>query len=198
MNIAGMGFTPGRIMEAIVTTFNEDGSPNAAPIGICPLEDGKIQMDVHEPSDTRHNILRTGCCVVNIIFDPYLFLKCAILGSGKGEAENEITADEIVPAENIDAPALKEANAWIELKMLQSEEKTKTDMHGEMKLSRIIFSVEKIKVNKEYPVAINRGVFAAIETAVALSRGMEPDPRYVEIMERTLASEEFAKIKELL
>jgi hypothetical protein len=193
-----MGFTPGRIMEAIVTTYNEDGSPNAAPIGIYPLKDGEIQMDIHEPSDTRANILRAGSCVVNVVFDPLLFLKCAIFGSGRGEAENEIPPDEIIPAKNIEAPSIKEANAWIELKVQSTEEKTKRDMHGEMKYSRMIFSTEKIAVNKKFPVAINRGVFAAIETAVALSRGMKPDPRHIEIMERTLAPEEFAKIKELL
>jgi hypothetical protein len=198
MNITDMGFTPGRIIESIVTTYNQDGSPNAAPIGIYPLSEGEIQMDVHEPSDTRENLLRTGVCVVNVVFDPLLFLKCAILGSGKGGAENEITGDEITPAENVDAPILKDANACLELKVEKSEEKTKSDMHGEMKFSRVVCSVVNTTINKKYPIAVNRGLFAAIEVAVAKSRGMEPDSRYVEIMERTLAPEEFKKIKELL
>jgi hypothetical protein len=198
LNVTDMGFTPGRIMEAIVTTYNPDGSPNAAPIGIYPLGEGEIQMDVHTPTDTRSNLLRTGACVVNVVFDPLLFLKCAILGSGKGSEESEITEDETIPAENVDAPALKEANAYLELKVEKSEEKTKSDMHGEMKFSRIVCTVVNTTINKEYPIAVNRGLFAAIETAVAKSRGMEPDSRYVEIMERTLSPEEFKKIKELL
>ncbi|MBU2559656.1 DUF447 family protein [archaeon] len=198
MNIADMGFIPGRIMEAIVTTYNSDGSPNAAPIGIYPISDTEIQMDIHEPTDTRSNLLRTGVCVVNIVFDPHLFLKCAIIGSGKGEAENEIAKDETISAENVDAPALKEANAWIELKMQTSEEKTKSDMHGEMKFSRVKCIVENITINKKYPIAINRGLFAAIEAAVAKSRGMPVDARHIEIMQRTLSPEEFKKIKELL
>jgi hypothetical protein len=198
MNIADMGFIPGRIMEAIVTTYNSDKSPNAAPIGIYPLSDVEIQMDVHEPSDTRSNLLRTGGCVVNVVFDPYLFLKCTILGSGKGEKENEVAKDEVIPAENVDAPVLKEANAWIELKMQSSEEKTRRDEQGEMKFSRIVCSVENTGVNKKYPIAVNRGLFAAIEAAVAKSRGMEPEERYLEIMERTLSPEEYRKIKDLI
>lgn len=198
MNIADMGFTPGRIMEAIVTTYNQDGSPNAAPIGIYPISSNKIQMDIHAPTDTRLNLLRTGACVVNVIFDPFLFIKCAVLGSGKGETENEIAGGEVLPAENVDAPILKDANAWIELKMQTHEEKTKKDMHGEMEFSRVICRVVNTTINKKFPIAINRGLFAAIEVAVARSRGMEPDPRHIEIMERTLSPEEYKKIRELL
>ena len=198
MNITDMGFLPGRILESIVTTYNSDGSPNAAPIGIYPLSEDEIRMDVHEPTDTRTNLLRTGACVVNVIFDPHLFLKCAILGSGKGEAENEVAPSDVRPAENVDAPVLKEANAWIELKMQSSEEKTRHDEHGETEFSRIVCRVENTGVNKKYPIAINRGLFAAIETAVAKSRGMPVDPRHLEIMERTLTPEEYEKIKELL
>jgi hypothetical protein len=58
--------------------------------------------------------------------------------------------------------------------------------------------VENTGVNKKYPIAINRGLFAAIEVAVAMSRGMEPQKRYLEIMERTLAPEEYKRIMELL
>ena len=198
MNITDMGFTPGRILESIVTTYNTDGSQNAAPIGIYPISETEIRLDVHEPSDTRENLLRTGACVVNIVFDPLLFLRCAILGSGKREKENEVAKEEATPAEKVNAPALKEANAWIEVKVQKSEEKQRSDMHGEMKYSRVICKVVSIAVNKKFPVAINRGVFAAIEAAVALSRGMPVDPRHIEIMERTLSPGEFAKIRELL
>lgn len=198
MNITDMGFLPGRILEAIVTTYNDDNSPNAAPIGIYPASGTEISMDVHEPSDTRTNLLRTGACVVNVVFDPLLFLRCAILGSGKGSAENEVAQSDVVPAKNVDAPALKEANAWIELKMQSHEKRTKKDMHGEIEFSHIVCKVENTGVNKEYPIAVNRGLFAAIEVAVAMSRGMEPDERHLEIMERTLAPDEYRKIKELL
>jgi hypothetical protein len=198
LNISGLGFIPGRIVESIVTTYNSDGSPNAAPIGIYPISDVEIYMDIHTTADTYKNIMRTGACAVNVVFDPLLFLKCAIIGSGKGEAENEITGDEVLPAETIDAPILRDANAVLELTIKSSEEKTKHDMHGETEFSHVVCSVKNTTVNKKYPVAINRGLFAAIEVAVAKTRGMEPEKRHLEIMERTLSPEEFKKIKELL
>lgn len=189
---------PGRIMEAIVTTYNTDKSPNAAPIGIYPVSKDEVKMDIHAPTDTRSNLLRTGACVVNVVFDPLLFLRCAILGSGKGEAENEIAGDETIPAENVDAPVLKEANAWIELAMQTHEEKTRRDARGEMEFSRVVCRVVNTTINKKYPIAVNRGLFAAIEVAVARSRGMEVQKRHLEIMERTLAPEEYEKIRRLL
>ena len=198
MNIANMGFIPGRIIESVVTTYNHDGSPNAAPIGIYPISESEIEMNIHTPTDTLTNIKRTGCCVVNVVFDPLLFLRCAMLGSGKGEAENEVANEDVTPAKNVYAPVIVEANAWIELKMKTMDEKKVSDMHGETEFSRIVCSVENTGVNKEYPIAINRGIFAAIEAAVAKSRGMEVAKRHIEIMERTLSPEEFKKIKELL
>lgn len=193
-----MGFTPGRIIESIVTTYNEDKSPNAAPIGIYPISNNEIEMNIHTTTDTLSNLLRTGGCVVNVVFDPLLFLKCALLGSGKGEAENEVAPSDVQPADNVDAPVLKDANAWIELKMQTHEEKIIKDRHGETEFSRVVCRVVNINVNKKYPIAINRGLFAAIEVAVAKSRGMEPQERHLEIMERTLAPEEYKKIMELL
>jgi hypothetical protein len=193
-----MGFVEGRILEAIVTTYNTDKSPNAAPIGIYPVSESEIVMDVHKPTDTRSNMLRTGACVVNVVFDPLLFIKCAILGSGKGERENEVAQSDVIPAESVDAPSLKEANAWIELKMQSSEEKKRLDMDGEMEFSRVVCKVVNFNVGKKYPVAINRGLFAAIEVAIAVSRGREPDERYLEIMEKTLTPEEYKRIREFL
>jgi hypothetical protein len=116
-----MGFTPGRIIESIVTTYNTDGSPNAAPIGIYPISNNEIEMNIRTTTDTHSNLLRTGGCVVNVVFDPLLFLKCGLLGSGKGEAENEVASSDVTPADNVDAPVLKDANAWIEAKMQTHE-----------------------------------------------------------------------------
>ncbi len=57
MNISDMGFAPGRIVEAIVTTYNADKSPNAAPIGIHSISDDEISMNIHTKSDTFKNLV---------------------------------------------------------------------------------------------------------------------------------------------
>jgi hypothetical protein len=193
-----MGFTPGRIVESIVTTYNTDGSPNAAPIGVHTQSDAEISMNIHATTDTLKNLMRAGGCVVNVVFDPYLFVKTCLVGSGKRESENEITTEDVIPANNVDAPVLKYANAWLEVEMLSHNEHTKKDRHGEMEFSKVLCKVVNFNINKKYPVAVNRGLFAAIETAIAVSRGRKPDERHLEIMEKTLTSKEYRRIRELL
>lgn len=198
MNIGELGFVEGRIVEAIVTTYNDDGSPNAAPIGVRTTSDSGISMNIHTTSDTFRNLVRTGSCAINVAFDAHLFVKTCLLGSGKGSAETELGADEIIPAENVEAPLIRGANAWIEAKLLSHTEHVRKDAHGDTEFSTVKCLVVQLTVNKEYPIAVNRGLFAAIEAAIAVSRGSEPDERHLEIMEKTLAPEEYRKIRDLL
>ncbi len=198
MNIKDLGFVEERIVEAIVTTYNTDDSPNAAPIGVHTASDSQISMNIHTTSDTFKNIVRTGGCVINVVFDPYIFIKTCLLGSGKGREENEVSRDEVSPAKNVNAPLLKDASAWIEAELQSHSEHMKSDRHMETEFSTVRCRVAGFTVNKEYPTAVNRGLFAAIELAIAVSRGKEPDERYLEIMEKTLTHEEYKKIREFL
>jgi len=198
VNIKDIGFVEGGVVETIVTTHNPDSSPNAAPIGVHTISDAEILMNIHTTSDTFKNIMRTGGCAINVVFDPYLFIKTCLLGSGKAEMENEISTEEVRPAKRINAPLLKDANAWIEAELQSHTEHMRKDHHKETEFSTIRCQVVQFTVNKKYPIAVTRGLFAAIELAIAISRGRKPDERYLEIMEKTLTPEEYKKIRELL
>ncbi|MFQ5887318.1 MAG: DUF447 domain-containing protein [Candidatus Hydrothermarchaeales archaeon] len=193
-----LGFKEGAISECIVTTFNEDHSPNAAPIGVV-LKDGKAIMKLHTFSDTYRNLIKSNCCVLNIVFDPFLFLKTAIVGQGKGKDELEIETKQVAEATHIEAPYISDADAYIELKLRSHEEREMHDRHGKAKVSIVRCEIESINVIKEYPLAINRGLFAAIELAILLSRGEKKGARrYLQIMKKTLDNEEYNKIEKLL
>lgn len=198
MNIGDLGFVKGRIVETIVTTCNSDGSPNAAPIGVRTISDSVIQMNIHTTSDTFKNIMQTGGCAINVVFDPYLFVKTCLWGSGKAGAENEVSGAEVRPAERINAPALKDANACIEAGLQSHSEHVRKDRHKETEFSTIECRVVGLTVNKAHPIAVTRGLFAAIEVAIAISRGRKPEERYLKIMEKTLTPDEYKKIMELL
>lgn len=198
MNIKDLGFVEERIVEAIVTTYNTGDSPNAAPIGVHTVSDSQISMNIHTTSDTFKNIVRMGGCVINVVFDPYLFVKTCLLGSGKGGDENEVSRDEISPAKNVNAPLLKDASAWLEAELQSHSEHARADHDKETEFSIVKCQVVEFKINKKYPVAVNRGLFAAIELAIAVSRGKEPDERYLKIMEKTLTPEEYKRIREFL
>ncbi|QEG35507.1 DUF447 domain-containing protein [Bythopirellula goksoeyrii] len=69
----------GRILEAIVTTSNKDGTINIAPMG--PLVDDGLERLVLRPfrtSTTYKNLIRTSQGVLHITDDVLLFAKAAI------------------------------------------------------------------------------------------------------------------------
>lgn len=192
MKISDLGFKKGCIAECIVTTYNEDGSPNAAPMGVRASSEKELIMKIHVESDTCSNLLRSKGCVINVVFDPYLFLKTALVGRAKGGREPEVRKNEIKKAKSVDAPFLRVAHAFIEAKL-------KKDRYKKSRFCTARCEVSKVVVNKRYPVAVNRGLSAAVELAIALSRERKEDlQRYMKLMRKSLNSREYKKIKKLL
>lgn len=198
MKISDLGFKKGNIAECIVTTYNEDGSANAAPMGVYTLSEAEVVMKIHAESDTFSNLLRNRGCVINIVFDPHLFLKTTLLGKAKGGREPEVGKNEVKRA-SVNAPFLKNAHAFIEAKLKEHREYVKKDEYKKSIVCTARCGVSRVVVNKKYPVAVNRGLFAAVELAIMLSREKREDvQRYMKVMRKSLNPREYKKIKELL
>ena len=73
INLALIGMEKGRQYETIITTKNEDGTKNAAPIGVICSGDDKIITRIFKGSHTLDNMIREKEFVVNITHDPELF-----------------------------------------------------------------------------------------------------------------------------
>jgi hypothetical protein len=188
--IRRLGFKKGRIVEAVVTTYNRDTTPNAAPMGVFSA-DKTLVLKVHKSSDTCGNILRTGGCVVNLVYDPLLFLKSALTAKGEPEVQLEDTGE----AETVYAPFLKNSHAYLESKLLGTRRYLKRDRYGASEVFMFRFGVMKIEVLKKYPVGFNRGLAAAIELAINLSRGKKEGwEEQVRIMKRVLSTKEYREI----
>lgn len=80
IDLSRIGMEKGRQYETIITTKNEDGSKNAAPIGVICAGDDKIINRIFKGSHTLENILREKEFTVNITHDPELF-KTSTLGN---------------------------------------------------------------------------------------------------------------------
>lgn len=190
-----LGIVEGAIAECLVTTYNEDGSPNAAAIGITSKWENAVVMRLHTENDTYHNLMRNGGCAINIVHDPLLFLRAALAGSGKGGAEPEVRDDEVSECRRVKAPFIRSASAYIEARLHGHEEYVKEDRHGRSEVSRVECEVLGIKVNKRFPMAVNRGLNAAIELAIHLSRGeKEGLEEHLKIIERVLPKNEYDEI----
>lgn len=197
--LSELGFAVDRICECIVTTYNEDGSPNAAPMGVRGFSEKELSMRIHTDHDTFANLLRMRACVVNIVHDPYLFLRTALLGKGKGGGEPEVSPGEVAATKAVDAPHLKAATAYVEAELISHEERTIEDKYGRNKVSNVRLKVRRITAKVKHPIAVNRGLSAAIELAIRLSRGEKDElDGYLGIMKKTLGANEFARIKDFL
>ena len=45
MKLVDLGFSKGTIVETIVSTYNRDGKPNAAPMGVATIDDEHLSVD---------------------------------------------------------------------------------------------------------------------------------------------------------
>ncbi|GBE54309.1 hypothetical protein BMS3Bbin15_00461 [archaeon BMS3Bbin15] len=186
------GLIKGRIEETIVTTYNEDGSPNSAPMGVMSDGKEKIILRMYRSTDTLKNILREGCFVVNIISKPMLFLKAALLGRNKAGDEIEITE---VGKSGVVAPYLREASAYVEVELVSYSFYTKVDEMGEGELCLIEGRVKQIRILRSFPEALNRGICVVIEMSIELSRGRyENVERYLKIVKKCLSGDEYREI----
>lgn len=185
-----LGFKKDSIIETIVTTFNEDGSPNAAPMGVTAAGRESILLRVHTDSDTYFNIVRNRGCVVNLVYDPLLFLRTALLGRGRGGEEPEVSGSEIGRALRVKAPFLKEAHAYFEASLRSRREYLGVDEYGSSEVSVVKCRVVRTVVKRRHPVGFNRGLAAAVELAIKLSRGQRGGAEeQLEVIRRTLGEE---------
>ncbi len=194
-----LGIVEDGIAECIVTTYNDDGSPNAAPIGITASGKNEVAMRLHVGNDTYANLIRNGGCAINIIHDPLMFLRATLTGGSKGGAEPEVSGDEVIPCRSVNAPFLRSASAYLEASLEGHSESINEDRHGRSNVSKVRCNIQKIQVNTTTPVAINRGLNSAIELAIHLSRGeKEGLEDHLKVMKKALPKNQYDSIMDFL
>lgn len=108
-----MNLKRGVIYETILSTYNPDGTPNCAPIGIKYLGDGKVQARIYKGSQTLSNIFSRKCAVANLTSNPILFYVTAIKICKPPPVE-------YYKAKHVDAPRIRAADGYIELELMDS------------------------------------------------------------------------------
>ncbi len=194
MDLLDIGIKRGSLCELIVTTSHEDDSPNAAPMGIRGIDGRSFEMRVHTDTDTYENLMRGRRCALNVIHDPLVFLRCALQGHKSGSSEVESVSFET--SEGSGVPYLSEAQAYVEAVLGDADILDMVDPRGSAKVAKTVFRVRDIRVLKPYPVAPNRGFFAGLELAIALTRGLQGKvDDLLAIMSKTLCEEDFREVE---
>ena len=139
------------INEVIVTTVNEEGLPNAAPIGIIK-KDAILSLRLFTGTHTYENIMAAKEFVANITHDPLVFVETAL---------GDLDGDRFV-RRRVGAITLKDAESWA----LFGCDPLRVDIS----MPKIEF-VKGDVLRKEFR-AVNRGTNLVIEAAVAATRYM--------------------------
>ncbi|MFW9922678.1 MAG: DUF447 domain-containing protein, partial [Candidatus Thorarchaeota archaeon] len=101
------------IYEVLVTTINEEGKPNIAPMGVKLVNNGEIIIQPFVQSNTFENMWNKEECILNFTKDPYLFTQSTLF-------QDELTADVFTKIPDSEIPVLKKCvNNYSVLKVLE-------------------------------------------------------------------------------
>ena len=157
IRLSTIGMEKGRQYETIITTNNEDGTKNAAPIGVLCAGENKIVNRIFKGSHTLDNIVREKEFIVNITHDPELF-KTSTLGNLPQSHFNENMS-------------LKCADAYFKCEAIKFTKAIKQSDPIKKKGEAIVFKSEAVDLVINKPVqAMNRGFGYVIESLANLTR----------------------------
>ncbi|WXG41272.1 MAG: DUF447 domain-containing protein [Candidatus Freyarchaeum deiterrae] len=149
---------PNCIYETIFTTYNNDFTPNVAPMGISTPDMKKLVAKIYSTSQTYRNISEKKCTVINITNDLSLFYKTSI-DKKSLEKETKIFAK----SKNIAAPILIPSSAYMEatVDVIQKIEKNRF---------KIIFSIINAEILDPCVTPICRAPNLVLESIIHATR----------------------------
>jgi hypothetical protein len=144
----------GTLLEGIVTTLNEDGSPHIAPMG--PIVDAKFNQLLLRPfrsSVTYQNLKRTGEGVLHVTDDVELFARAAV---------GQLTQiPRLMPAESIAGVIIADACRWYAFRVRSLDDRDDR--------TAIVADVIDRGVLRDF-FGFNRAKHAVIEAAILATR----------------------------
>lgn len=142
------------ILEGIVTTRNDDGTTNVAPMGpIVDPEMTSLTLRPFQTSTTYVNLKRTGCGVLHVTDDVLLIARAAL---GRLESPPPMQ-----PAVDVEGDVIADACRWYEFRV------AKLDNSAER--TRIEADVVHVGRIRDF-FGFNRAKHAVIEAAILATR----------------------------
>jgi len=138
------------IIECILTTMNQDGDVNFAPMGVVWGED-RLTIRPYRDTTTFRNLVATGQAVVNLIDDVYCFAQGAISSP----------VFPAIPAEKVRGVVLADVCSWREVEVEEA------DVEGPR--ARFECRVVHRGFKREF-LGFNRARHAVLEAAILATR----------------------------
>lgn len=148
------------IAETIISTYNKDGTPNAAPMGAIMEDPSHIVINFFNSSSTLQNIKAKKSAVANLTNDIDLFYKATFK---EANPNSKLPEELFGKAKLVNAPKLSSADAMVEMATNDlspcGKEKTK-----------VVFGVKLVEATQNYPQVYCRAMSATLEAIIHATR----------------------------
>ena len=98
--------------ETIVSTYNPDGTPNAAPMGITMQDQQTLSLNIFNSSSTCRNLKANKCAVINLTSNIEVFYKTTFK---EANPDGKLPQEWFEKSEVVNAPKLRLADATVEV-----------------------------------------------------------------------------------
>jgi hypothetical protein len=159
LDLGSIGMEKGLLYETIVTSVNEDGTSNAAPIGVICKNKKEIVLYLHHGSRTVRNIKRNNSFIVNILKDPMVFVESTIDDLSNSYFENYKNEFYI-----------KDTEAFLMARVTSLKDVEREDKLGISLTTVLKAEVTDIVKKKECVEPLNRAIYGILEGLVYLTR----------------------------
>ncbi|MCW4017470.1 MAG: DUF447 family protein [Candidatus Bathyarchaeota archaeon] len=160
VNLTDLGFSKNEIAETIVSTYNLDGKPNAAPMGTTMENEEQLIIKIFNSSSTYRNLLRTRCAVINLTWDIDVFYRAAFK---EANPKATLPSEWFSKAQTVNAPKLNTADATIEVSVQNL-------VPIGVQRTKAVCNVKQIAAPIAYPKVYCRAFSAAVEAIVHATR----------------------------
>ncbi len=175
IDLSLIGMERGRQYETIITTKNQDGSKNAAPIGVICAGNDIIINRIFKGSRTLDNIIREREFTVNITHDPELFTNSTL-----GNLSQDLFNDDF---------SIKNVKAHFKCEVISLTKAIKQSDPIKKNGKAIVIKSKVVDLTiEEKTHALNRGFGYVIESLVNFTR--------FDFMEHTQKEEYLKKFRE--
>jgi hypothetical protein len=158
-----LGFLKGIVAECIISTYNIDGKPNAAPMGVALQDEQHLSVDLFNSSQTYRNIKAHRCAIVNLTGNVEVFYRSTFKETNP---HGELPSEWFGKAHFVNAPKLNLAEASIEVSVEHLELLL---TKGTMK-THALLKVESIQTTQKYPQVFSRAMSLTVEAIIHATR----------------------------
>jgi hypothetical protein len=158
--LTDLGFSKGIICEIILSTYDKDKTPNAAPMGVVMESYRNTSIDIFNSSQTYRNLQASRCGVINITSDVEIFYRTAFKETNP---EGILPPEWFMRSEAVSAPKLCSADGTVDISVVSEKPLS-------LEKNRVLCKVEQINARQMCPRVYCRARSATIEAIIHATR----------------------------